>query len=151
MPTRRVKASQSEPAPPPLHELETEVMEELWRSGESPVGGVMDALNKRTSKKRAYTTYMTIMARLHKKGMLVRRREGKTDFYAPAYERDRYMALRAQSEVEGLVEQYGEVALSHFAQQMASLDPARRPARQRPARNAWARRPRQPTTGDTGG
>jgi predicted transcriptional regulator len=97
---------------------------------------VMDALNQRTKKERAYTTYMTIMARLHKKGMLVRRREGKTDYYTPAYERDQYMALRAQSQVEGLVEQYGEVALSHFAQQIASLDPARRRALQRLARKA---------------
>src|SRR6202012_3570983 len=136
MPPRQANAREAALAPPPLHELEAEVMEQLWKSGEAPVRAVMEALNKGARKKRAYTTYMTIMARLNKKGMLVRRREGKTDFYAPAYERDRYMALRAQSEVEGLVEQYGEVALSHFAQQMASLDPARRPARQRPARNA---------------
>ena len=84
---------------------------------------------------------MTIMARLHKKGLLVRRREGKTDYYAPAYERDQYMALRAQSEVEGLVEQYGDVALSHFAQQMASLDPARRRALQRLAASTELVRP----------
>jgi predicted transcriptional regulator len=120
--------------PPPLHELESEVMEQLWRSGEASVRSVMEALNQGTKKQRAYTTYMTIMARLHKKGILVRRREGKTDYYAPAYERDQYMALRAQSEVEGLVEQYGDVALSNFAQQMASLDPARRRALQRLAR-----------------
>ena len=125
-----------DPAPPALHELESEVMEELWRSGESSVRSVMEALNRGAAKPRAYTTYMTIMARLHKKGILVRRREGKTDYYAPAYERDQYMALRAQSEVEGLVEQYGDVALSHFAQQMASLDPARRRALQRLARKA---------------
>jgi predicted transcriptional regulator len=106
-------------------------MEELWRSGEAPVRAVMDALNERTSKPRAYTTYMTIMARLHKKGALVRRREGKTDFYAPTYARDDYMALRARSEVESLVAQYGDVALSNFAQQMAGLDPARRRALQR--------------------
>jgi predicted transcriptional regulator len=106
-------------------------MEELWRSGEAPVRAVMDALNQRASKPRAYTTYMTIMARLHKKGALVRRREGKTDFYTPAYERDDYMALRARAEVENLVAQYGDVALSNFAQQMAGLDPARRRALQR--------------------
>jgi predicted transcriptional regulator len=134
MPTRQRKRSQAAVVPPPLHELESEVMEELWRSGEASVRSVMEALNKRASKERAYTTYMTIMARLQKKGLLVRRREGKTDYYTPAYERERYMALRAQSEVEGLVEQYGEVALSHFAQQMASLDPARRRALQRLAR-----------------
>ena len=135
MPSRT--ANTGPPAvPPPLHELETEVMEELWRSGEAPVRAVMDALNKRTSKKRAYTTYMTIMARLHKKGMLVRRREGKTDFYAPSQDRDQYEALRARAQVEDLVAQYGDVALSNFAQQMASLDPARRRALQRLARKS---------------
>lgn len=134
MPARRVKTARSEPVPPPLHELETEVMEELWRSGEAPVREVLDALNRRTSKKRAYTTYMTIMARLHKKGMLVRRREGKTDFYAPSQGREEYLALRARAQVEDLVAQYGDVALSNFAQQMASLDPSRRRALQRLAR-----------------
>jgi hypothetical protein len=84
----KANTRKSDPVPPPLHELEAEVMEELWKSGEAPVRTVMDALNKGTSKKRAYTTYMTIMARLHRKGMLVRRREGKTDFYAPSYDRD---------------------------------------------------------------
>jgi predicted transcriptional regulator len=136
MPAPKAKSQKSDPVPPPLHELEAEVMEELWKSGEAPVRVVMDALNKDAGKKRAYTTYMTIMARLHKKGMLVRRREGKTDFYAPSHDREEYMALRARAQVEDLVEQYGDVALSNFAQQMASLDPARRRALQRLARNS---------------
>src|ERR1700726_3563448 len=101
MPVRKAKPAAADAIPPPLHELEAAVMEELWRSGDASVRAVMDALNDRTSKKRAYTTYMTIMARLHRKGMLVRRREGKTDFYAPRHTRDEYMALRAQSEVQG--------------------------------------------------
>lgn len=109
-------------------------MEEVWQQGEASVRTVMEVLNERASKPRAYTTYMTIMARLHKKGMLLRRREGKTDYYSPTHQRDDYMALRAGSEVENLVAQYGDVALSHFAQQMAGLDPARRRALQRLAR-----------------
>jgi predicted transcriptional regulator len=120
--------------PPPLHELEAEVMEELWESGESSVRAVMRALNKRTRTDRAYTTYMTVMGRLHKKGLLARRRDGKADYYAPVYDRDEYMALRARAEVDDLVSQYGDVALSHFARQMASVDPARRRALQRLAR-----------------
>jgi predicted transcriptional regulator len=111
-------------------------MEELWRSGESSVRAVMGGLNERPDKDRAYTTYMTVMARLHKKGLLVRRREGKGDYYAPAYDRDEYMALRAGSEVDDLVSQYGEVALAYFAQHMAELDPARRRALQRLARKS---------------
>jgi predicted transcriptional regulator len=127
------KASRNS-APPPLHELESEVMEELWRSGEASVRAVMESLNSAATKPRAYTTYMTIMARLHKKGLLGRRREGKTDYYAPVHSREEYMTLRAQSEVAALVDQFGDVALSHFAQQMAGLDPARRRALQRQAR-----------------
>jgi len=121
-------------SPPPLHELESEVMEEMWSRGEASVRAVMDALNERAPKPRAYTTYMTTMARLHTKGLLARRREGKTDYYAPLLDRDEYLQRRARSEVEQLVVQYGDLALSNFAAQMASLDPARRRALQRLAR-----------------
>jgi len=110
-------------------------MEECWKQGEASVRAVMGALNAGNGKDRAYTTYMTIMARLHKKGVLVRRREGKTDHYKPVYDREQYMALRAGSEVENLVAQYGDAALSQFARQMASLDPARRRALERLARD----------------
>jgi predicted transcriptional regulator len=134
MTSPKAKSAPTDVVPPPLHELEAEVMEELWSSGEAPVRAVMDVLNRRTSKKRAYTTYMTIMARLHKKGMLVRRRDGKTDFYSPSQSREEYMLVRARAEVEELVAQYGDVALSNFAHQMAGLDPARRRALQRLAR-----------------
>jgi predicted transcriptional regulator len=122
--------------PPALHELEAEVMNEVWQhQDEASVRAVMDALNARAKKPRAYTTYMTIMARLHSKGLLTRRREGRTDYYRPAYSREEYADLRAQAGVDSLVEQYGEVALSHFARQMAQLDPDRRRQLQRLARN----------------
>ena len=136
MAVRTRKSSRAKTVPPSLHELESEVMEELWKSGEAPVRAVMEALNRRTANDRAYTTYMTIMARLHKKGLLVRRRVGKTDYYAPAYARDEYIGLRARAEVDGLVSQYGDAALNHFARQMATLDPARRRALQRLARKS---------------
>jgi predicted transcriptional regulator len=134
MATRSKRRPRGRPVPPALHELESEVMEQLWSSGEASVRSVMEALNSQTKADRAYTTYMTVMARLHDKGLLARRRDGKTDYYTPAYERDEYMALRAEAAVEELVDQYGDVALSHFAQQMASLDPVRRRALQRLAR-----------------
>jgi predicted transcriptional regulator len=124
------------PTPPALHELEAEVMEELWKQGEASVRSVMEALNPRAPRQRAYTTYMTIMARLFKKGVLARRREGKTDFYAPKLSREQFMAARARTEVDQLVAQYGDVALSHFARQVASLDPERRRALERLARKS---------------
>ena len=112
--------------PPPLHELESEVMEEVWRQGgELTVRAVLAELNAR-SKERAYTTVMTIMRRLDDKGLLGRRRDGKTDVYQALMSRDEYLEARANAEVTAVVEQYGEQALVHFAREMDKLDPKRR-------------------------
>jgi predicted transcriptional regulator len=120
--------------PPALHPLEAEVMDALWHLGEAPVRAVMDALNRTAAKPRAYTTFMTILARLDEKGVVTRRREGKTDFYRPVYTREEYADLRARAEVESLVDTFGDVALTHFARQVAQLDPERRAALERLAR-----------------
>jgi predicted transcriptional regulator len=106
-------------------------MEEVWQQHHASVRDVMEVLNACARNERAYTTYMTIMARLDTKGLLERTREGKTDFYRPVYSRDRYTDLRAEAEVDSLVDQFGELALGHFARQMAQLDPQRRRALQR--------------------
>jgi predicted transcriptional regulator len=120
--------------PPALHDLEAEVMDEVWRQGEASVRSVMEACNRGRRSPRAYTTYLTIMVRLDGKGLLGRRREGKTDHYHAVLTKEQYQAARAEAEVAALVGQYGDVALSHFARQMAQLDPARRRALQRLAR-----------------
>ncbi len=120
--------------PPPLHELEAEVMDAIWDHGDSSVRQVMDVLNADAARPRAYTTYMTIMARLDTKGLLARRREGKTDFYRPRYTRREYANVRAGVELDSIVDQFGELALAHIARQMAALDPARRKALERIAR-----------------
>lgn len=122
------------PIPPPLHELEEAVMDEVWRHDEVSVRGIKEALDGRAPRDRAYTTYMTILARLDSKGLLERRRRGKTDFYHPVYSRERYVDLRARAEVDSLVDQFGDVALAHIARQMARLDPEHRRSLQRLAR-----------------
>jgi predicted transcriptional regulator len=120
--------------PPPLHELEAEVMEAVWERGEVSVRQVMEALNAGAAKERAYTTYMTIMSRLDGKGLLKRRRQGKTDLYTPRFARDQYADLRARAELDSFLDQFGDLALAHIARQLARLDPRRRRALQRLAR-----------------
>ena len=112
-------------APPPLHELETEIMEEMWGRAEATVRDVQAALNGRGEKIRAYTTLLTVMTRLDTKGLLVRRRAGRLDVYAPAIARDAYLQARAEAEVEALVADFGDLALAHFARHIGTLDPAR--------------------------
>ena len=109
---------------PALHELESLVMEEVWRQGQSTVREVLTALNQ-GEKERAYTTVMTIMARLDTKGVLTRERHGKTDIYKPVMTREEYLEARAQAEVEALIHEFGDVALAHFAEQVDKLDAER--------------------------
>ena len=127
-------SNESLQVPPPLHELEAEVMDEVWELGEASVREVKEALNAGADKERAYTTIMTIMARLDGKGLLGRRRQGKTDLYTPRYTRDQYADLRARAELDSIVDQFGDLALAHIARQWTGLDPRRRRALQRLAR-----------------
>jgi predicted transcriptional regulator len=120
--------------PPPLHELETEVMEELWRRGEGTVREVLEALNGRGRTQRAYTTILTVMQRLHTKDLLRRERRGRHDAYVPALTRDEYAQARSSAEFSALVREYGDVALAHFARHMSGLDPKRREQIRRLAR-----------------
>jgi predicted transcriptional regulator len=110
--------------PPPLHELEAEVMDVVWQLERATVREVMDACNARAIKPRAYTTYMTIMARLDTKGLLKRRRNGMTDTYWPRLTRLTYQELRAAAGVDELVAEFGDVALVQFARAMKRRDPA---------------------------
>jgi len=121
------------PNPPPvLHELEAEIMEHVWsHPGETTVRDVMEALNERANPVRAYTTYMTVMRRLNEKGFLDRTRRGQKDAYRASLTRDEYQERRAGAEVRQLVDEFGDVALAHFARSLSGLDPARRRALQR--------------------
>jgi predicted transcriptional regulator len=111
-------------APPPLSELEAEVMEDVWGRGASTVRDVLESLNT-GPKQRAYTTVMTIMTRLDEKGILTRKRRGKTDVYRAAVSREVYRAARAEAEVGAVIAQFGELALAQFAAQAGALDARR--------------------------
>lgn len=100
-------------------------MDEVWRREEVTVREVLEVLNE-GRKQRAYTTIMTIMSRLHGKGLLQRKRRGKTDVYRPVMSREEYLDARAKREVDELVADYGDLALAHFSRQLQTLDPKRR-------------------------
>jgi predicted transcriptional regulator len=128
-------ASSDASVPPPLGELEADVMEQLWRQGEATVRSVLEALNATFEKARAYTTVMTVMGNLDRKGMLTRRREGKTDIYTPVMSREQYLDARARAEAGALVGRYGDAAYTAFAREIDRLDPDHRRQLRRLARD----------------
>ena len=114
------------PDAPPLTELEADVMGVIWKLGDATVRDVLVRLNATSGRERAYTTILTIMRRLDTKGVLERERQGNTDRYRPRTTRAAYREARAGAEVSALVAEFGDVALTHFAHEMAKLDPKRR-------------------------
>ena len=120
---------------PALHELETKIMAAVWEQEEATVRSVTDALADDADGPRSYTTVLTVMTRLDRKGFLDRRREGKKDIYVPAVDRVDYMRVRSEVEVDALLDAYGDLALTEFARRFAQLDPARQRALRRRARS----------------
>ena len=83
--------------PPPL---ELECLKVLWTLGEANVKSVQHALNHH--RDLAYTTVMTLLERLTRKGGVSRRKEGRSFVYMPVLNRE---ALRRQA-VKELVDCY---------------------------------------------
>ena len=111
------------PLPGQLGELQAAVLEELWATGEASVREVCDLLGSR-GVKLAYTTVLTVMTRLHARGLLVRRRQGRRDYYRAAMESDKLQAALSREAVERLIQTHGEEALAAFATRMRDGDPA---------------------------
>ena len=82
-----------------LGPLEILVMETLWRRGDSNVRDVADRLERPL----AYTTVMTTLDRLYKKGLLDRRKSNRAFFYSPRFGRAEWEQKRAGDLVAGFL------------------------------------------------
>jgi len=73
-------------SPVRLPRLELEVMKVLWRRGPSRVGAVREDLMP--ERPLAYTTVMTLLDRLEKKGAVTREKRGRSYVYEPVLSRE---------------------------------------------------------------
>jgi predicted transcriptional regulator len=87
------------PAPQPLGPLEITLMEILWAGGEGNVRDVIDRLGRPL----AYTTVMTTLDRLYKKGLLARRKSERAFIYSAALTREEWEQKRAGDFVAGFL------------------------------------------------
>ena len=96
----------------PLGELETLVMEVAWSNLALTVREVCNQLQD--GRQRAYTTIMTTMDRLHRKGMLQRSKDGNAWRYRPALSREAFEHALADQLAAEIVQVHGEVGLAAF-------------------------------------
>ena len=104
-----------------LGTLEERVMRILWRGGSLSVREVNQRLSEDTL---AYTTVMTTMDRLYKKGLLGRSKEGVAYIYTAALTRDEYQERLVGATVSGLMTKNGDASpvLAAFVDAAADLD-----------------------------
>ncbi|MGH4016115.1 MAG: BlaI/MecI/CopY family transcriptional regulator [Pseudonocardiaceae bacterium] len=102
-------------------ELEAVVMDRVWsREGTSTVRAVFEDLLEQ--REIAYTTVMSTMDNLHRKGWLSRTRQGKAFLYWPTFTREEYSARLMRDALDGGGQ--SDVVLTHFLEQMTDEESA---------------------------
>jgi predicted transcriptional regulator len=109
--------------PPSLGPLEIAVMEILWERGESNVHDVIEKL----SRPLAYTTIMTTLDRLYKKGLLSRHKSERAFLYSTRQTRLEWEHKRAGEFVAGFLngpQAAGELLISCLVEAVGQKDEA---------------------------
>jgi predicted transcriptional regulator len=89
------KAGAPREIPPPL---ELECLKALWRLGEGSVKDVRQILTE--NRNLAYTTVMTVLDRLARRGRVERRKVGRAFVYIPTVEREELRRLAVRELVD---------------------------------------------------
>jgi predicted transcriptional regulator len=98
-----------------LGELEADIMAVLWDNAQRiTVRHALTALHRHA----AYTTVMTVMDNLYRKGLVTRERCGRAFHYRPMWSREEYSA-RLMREVLGSAGDHDAV-FTHFVSQMTA-------------------------------
>lgn len=105
-----------------LGDLETAIMEVCWDVGPACVRDVYETL--RGKRKIAYTTVMTVMARLADKGLLRKELQSKKYVYYPVYTREEITDMVSKEILAGLFVEDREPVLAHLVDIFDKLDHA---------------------------
>jgi predicted transcriptional regulator len=107
-----------------ISSLEQEVMNLVWSQPQSSVKSIVERISQ--TKPVAYTTILTIMQRLHEKGMVSRQKGKKAYLYAPKISKETYSKNIAQGFLEKFLHSFGEIGIASFAQSIDSLSEDKR-------------------------
>lgn len=98
-----------------LGDLEADIMQAVWSRGQEPVTvrEIHEALE--ASRKIAYTTVMTVMGNLARKGILQTEKSGKAHLYRATETYEQFTERAVGRIVEELMKDFSAPAIAHFA------------------------------------
>ncbi|MFQ5714897.1 MAG: BlaI/MecI/CopY family transcriptional regulator [Candidatus Scalinduaceae bacterium] len=103
-----------------LGKLEKQIMETLWLRGESSVRDILEGLNH--SQSYTYSTLITVMNRLSNKGILEKKKVGKTFFYKPTYTKAELLDIVSKKVIQGISELSLQATILNFIDYISSKD-----------------------------
>ena len=102
-------------------ELQTQIMSTIWRLGSGNVDDIREALPSRY--RGAYTTVQTVLNRLAERGLLTRKRHGRSFTYTPTLSEADYLSRSISRALAGASSDARPTVL---AQLYGQLDPSER-------------------------
>ncbi len=117
------RSPSSREIPPPL---ELECLKALWRLGEGTVKDVRKVVTE--NRNLAYTTVMTVLDRLEKRGRVVRKKVGRSFVYTPVVDRNELRRLAVRDLIDTFFDGSSE-ALRRFLDTEPSIAPPESPPR----------------------
>lgn len=105
---------------PSLGELETAVLETLWEHGALSTPEVYEVIGE--PRGLAYTTVLTVLQRLTKKGLVRRSGGGRSHIHQPTLSREEFANRRAES-LAGVLAEIGTSGVGAFVAEARRLDP----------------------------
>jgi len=117
---RRQKIVSKRPIVQPLGDLETALMDIVWQHPTVTAREVCDRMTG--ARERAYTTVMTTLDRLHRKGLLERRKDGIAWRYEARSTKREYERALADQLATKILAEHGDTALSAFVDAADKVD-----------------------------
>ncbi len=106
-----------------LGPLEARVMDIVWARPTVTVRQVYEIL--RAEREIAYTTIMTILANLYKKGLLARDAEGQAHVYRAVQTKQEFVEQHVANLLDTLLDRFSEPALAHLVRRIGEADAER--------------------------
>ncbi len=106
-----------------LGELEAAIMELIWSKGVQANVTVREVHEELAEEKQlAYTTVMTVMGNLAKKGFLKAEKSGLAYLYSPASTKEEFLERAVGKIIDELLSDFAVPALTHFSKVVKESD-----------------------------
>jgi predicted transcriptional regulator len=125
-----LQRARKDPVARELGQGQADIMNVFWRRKKgATVPELLAEINKGRARKKepelAYTTVLTLVQRLHARGLLGREPEGRAFRYLPTMGRDELLATWSDELIDRLLADYGEVGVARLDDRLRTLDAER--------------------------